>query len=60
MPVMSDSWKASVPMTGVATCAVITTIGIESMYALAMPVTVFVAPGPLVTMTAAAFPVTRA
>ena len=60
MPVMSDSWNASVPMTGVATCAVNTTIGIESMYAFAMPVTVFVAPGPLVTMTAAALPVTRA
>jgi hypothetical protein len=37
-----------------------TTIGIESMYAFAMPVTVLVAPGPLVTTTAAGRPVVRA
>ena len=31
MPVMSLSWKASVPMAAVATCPVTTTSGIESM-----------------------------
>ncbi len=60
MPVMSDSWNASVPMTAWATCAVNTTIGIESMYALAMPVTVLVAPGPLVTSATPTFPLALA
>ena len=31
MPVMSLSWKASVPIAAVATCPVTTTRGIESM-----------------------------
>ena len=60
MPVMSDSWNASVPMTADATWPVKTTIGIESMKALAMPVTVLVAPGPLVTSATPQRPVARA
>ena len=60
IPVMSDSWNASVPMTLVATCAVNTTIGIESMNALAIPVTVLVAPGPLVTSATPQRPVALA
>jgi len=31
MPEMSASWKPSVPISGVATCPVIATIGTESM-----------------------------
>ena len=31
MPIVSHSWKASVPMAATGTCPVITTIGIESM-----------------------------
>ncbi len=37
-----------------------TTIGIESMYAVAMPVTVLVAPGPEVTRQTPVFPDARA
>ncbi len=48
MPVMSASWKASVPIMLFGTLAVIATRGTESMCALQMPVTRFVAPGPLV------------
>ena len=43
---MSVSWNASVPMTAFGTCAEMTMIGIESMYAVAMPVMALVAPGP--------------
>ena len=39
---------------------VITIMGTESMCAVMMPVTVLVAPGPLVTSTAAGLPVARA
>ena len=46
MPVMSVSWNASEPMARRATCPVTTTMGTESMYAVAIPVTRFVAPGP--------------
>ena len=49
MPTVSHSWKASWPMACVGTCPVMTTIGIESMYAVAMPVTALVTPGPEVT-----------
>ena len=45
-PVMSVSWNASVPINGVATWPVRNTTGIESIIALAMGVTRFVAPGP--------------
>ena len=45
---MSASWKASVPIMLLGTLAVIATSGTESMWALQMPVTRLVAPGPLV------------
>ncbi len=50
MPVVSHSWKASVPMADVATWPVMATSGIESMKASHSGVTMLVAPGPLVTM----------
>ncbi len=59
-PVMSHSWKASVPMAGVATWPEMTISGVESMYALASGVTMLVAPGPLVTMATPGLPVTMA
>ena len=37
-----------------------TTMGLESLLAVAMPVTVFVTPGPEVTMQTPTFPVARA
>ena len=46
MPMISASWNASFPMTELLTCPVIATIGDESIYALAIPVTRLVAPGP--------------
>ncbi len=49
MPTVSHSWNASWPMACVGTWPVSTTIGIESMYAVAMPVTALVTPGPDVT-----------
>ena len=49
MPTVSHSWNASWPIAGVGTWPVMTTIGIESMYAVAMPVTALVTPGPDVT-----------
>jgi hypothetical protein len=45
-PVMSVSWKASLPMSVDETWPVMQTIGIESSIAVAIPVTRFVAPGP--------------
>ena len=60
MPTVSTSWKASLPMTGVGTWPVSTTIGIESMWAVAMPVTALVAPGPEVTRATPQRPVARA
>jgi hypothetical protein len=59
-PVMSHSWKASVPMEPVATWPDTTISGVESMYALASGVTMLVAPGPLVTMATPGLPVTMA
>ena len=49
MPTVSHSWKASWPIAWVGTCPLMITSGIESMYAVAMPVTALVTPGPLVT-----------
>ena len=46
MPVMSASWKASLPIRWLLTCPVKATIGTESMWAVARPVTRLVAPGP--------------
>jgi hypothetical protein len=57
MPTMSTSWKASVPMAAVATWPVMTTMGIESMKASAIGVTMLVAPGPDVTMATPGRPV---
>ena len=48
MPVVSASWKASLPMSIVFTCPVIASMGTLSKAAVAMPVTRLVAPGPLV------------
>ena len=50
IPAMSASWKASVPIAPRGTCPVIATIPTESMYASAIGVTRFVAPGPDVAM----------
>ena len=60
MPVMSISWKESVPMRALDTLPVMATSGVESRYAVAMPVTRFVAPGPEVAMTTPTLPVARA
>ena len=60
MPVVSASWKASVPIWASGTCPVTQTIGTPSMFAVARPVTVFVAPGPLVTRQTPTLPVARA
>ncbi len=45
MPTVSHSWNASWPIACVGTCPVMITSGIESMYAVAMPVTALVTPG---------------
>ncbi len=45
MPTVSHSWKASWPMACVGTWPLMITIGIESMYAVAMPVTALVDAG---------------
>ena len=43
---MSASWKVSYPKSFDSTCPVIHINGIESAYAVAIPVIRFVAPGP--------------
>jgi hypothetical protein len=45
MPTVSHSWKASRPMAATGTWPVMMTIGMLSMYAVAMPVTALVTPG---------------
>ena len=60
MPVMSISWNESVPIWRVGTFPVMASIGTESRYAVAMPVTRFVAPGPEVAKTTPTLPVDRA
>ena len=50
MPVMSISWKASEPIRPLPTWPVMQTTGDESIIAVAMPVTMLVAPGPEVAM----------
>ena len=47
-------------MTAEGTWPVMTTMGIESICAVAIPVTALVAPGPDVTSTTPGFPVARA
>ncbi len=59
MPTVSHSWNASCPIACVGTCPVSTTIGIESMYAVAMPVTALVTPGPDVTSATPTFRLDR-
>ena len=60
IPVMSVSWKASLPIAARATCPVIATIGVESIFAVANPVARFIAPGPEVAKQTPTFPVARA
>ncbi|CCI51362.1 conserved hypothetical protein [Nostocoides jenkinsii Ben 74] len=60
MPRMSASWKASVPIARDETCPVMATIGTESMYASAIGVTRFVAPGPEVAIQTPTRPVAAA
>ena len=60
MPVMSLSWKASVPITVLPTWPVMQTMGEESIIAVAMPVTMLVAPGPEVAMATPTRPLARA
>ena len=59
-PTISISWKESFPISGIGTFAVIATSGTESIYAVAIPVTRFVAPGPEVAIHTPTFPVERA
>jgi hypothetical protein len=59
-PMMSTSWKASLPIIGRPTCPVIATSGVESSSASAMPVTKLVVPGPLVARQTPTLPVARA
>jgi hypothetical protein len=60
IPVMSHSWNASDPMSLLPTWPVMQTIGDESIIAVAMPVTMLVAPGPEVAMATPTFPLARA
>jgi hypothetical protein len=60
MPVMSVSWNASDPISVLPTCPVMQTIGDESIIAVAMPVTMLVAPGPDVATATPTLPVARA
>ena len=60
MPVVSASWKASLPIKWVGTCPVRQTTGIESIKASVKPVTALVAPGPEVTRTTPTLPLERA
>jgi len=57
IPVMSASWKASVPIRPRPTCPVIATTGMESIWASASAVTRFVAPGPEVAIITPTRPV---
>ncbi len=60
IPAISISWNESLPSSGSPTLHVIATTGTESIYAVAMPVTRLVAPGPLVAMHTPTFPVALA
>ena len=59
-PVMSISWKLSLPTSEVGTLPVMATMGTESSIAFAIPVTRFVAPGPDVDITTPTLPVVLA
>ena len=58
-PVTSVSWKASVPMRALPTWPVTQTMGDESSIAVAIPVTMFVAPGPEVATATPTSPLAR-
>ena len=60
MPAMFTSWNESLPSRSLETLPVMATTGTLSMYAVAMPVTRLVAPGPLVARQTPVFPVLRA
>ena len=60
MPVMSVSWNASLPSALEGTWPVMQTMGEESIIAVAIPVTRFVAPGPEVAIATPTFPEARA
>ena len=60
IPVMSHSWKASVPISVDLTCPVTHTSGVESIQASAIGVTRLVAPGPEVAMATPTRPDARA
>ena len=60
MPVMSISWKASLPSRAAGTLPVMATMGTESSWAVAIAVTRLVAPGPLVPMHTPTLPLARA
>ena len=57
---MGASWNASVPIAAVGTWPQMTTIGMESAMQSRTGVTVFVAPGPEVTMATPTLPLARA
>ncbi len=57
MPIMSASWKPSVPSSSVRTCPVMNTQGTESIIASVIGVMRFVAPGPLVPNATPTLPV---
>ena len=57
IPVVSASWKPSVPSSSVRTCPVRNTVGTESMIASAIGVTRLVAPGPEVASATPTLPV---
>ena len=57
MPIVSASWKPSVPSRSVRTWPVMNTIGTESIIASTIGVTRFVAPGPLVPNATPTLPV---
>jgi len=60
MPVMSVSWKASEPSSAAGTWPVMHTMGVESIIAVAIPVTRLVAPGPEVATATPTRPLARA
>ena len=57
MPIVSASWKPSVPSSSVRTCPVMNTTGTESIIASQIGVIRLVAPGPLVAKETPTFPV---
>jgi len=60
MPITSASWKALVPRSVVFTWPVMNRVGVESIWASAIAVTRFVAPGPDVPIATPMRPVARA